>query len=454
MMKFKKIAVKAMSLAVAAVTVLAISAVGLNASAAGITLDDLTANTGESSAYVEKNYGRAIADTMSNDWSFLVVFFKSVDATVEYNGKTVHCKTTIGDNVINDIKSEVVSRMPYQFMQDTHGKVGIDAIDYVYVDEPLTTKDLELAVSSSSGTGYRPDTANSELVRGVLDECLEQNRYSQILIFSPLDEISYPVGWGGSKYDGVHFAHIIMPHSDFSYYATIVHEICHGLETDSKKMNNGRTANLHDMYYYYGMSEFDWYERYMNDTLPDGKKGVEPSVFYRLRSEYTPSISDTLPAPANLSAKAISNTNVILSWDRVSNESEYQFGIFKDADYKELYIAYDQKSDENSIELTGFKKGYTYYYGVRTSAIENGKTVYSDWTYLTYTYNGVSGSDVVNGDINNDGKFTITDVTAALKMYVNDTPVDQRTLDAAGISGRTKLMLSDVTVLLKMYVNS
>lgn len=435
-----------MSLAAAAVTALS---VGLNASAAGITLDDLTANTGESSAYVEKNYGRAIADTMSNDWMFLVVFFKRVDATVEYNGKTVHCKTTIGDDVINDIKSEVVSRMPYQFMQDTHGKVGIDAIDYVYVDEPLTTKDLELA-TSDSGTGYRPDTANSELVRSVLDECLEQNHYSQILIFSPLDEISWPVGWGGSKYDGVHFAHIIMPISDFSYYATIVHEICHGLETDSKKMNNGRTANLHDMYYY-GMSEFDWYERYMNDTLPDGKKGVEPMAFYRLRSEYTPLISDTLPAPTNLSAKAISNTNVILSWDRVSNESEYQFRIFKDADYKESYITYDQKSDENSIELTGFKKGYTYYYGVRATAIVNGKTVYSNWTYITYTH---TGEVVIYGDINNDGKFTMDDLTALVRMYANGQTFDQRTIEAAGVSGRNKVQLTDIVALVKYYANN
>lgn len=446
---FKKCAAKALSLATAAVTVLAISAVGLNASAAGITLDDMTAKPEESSVYVEKNYGRAIADTMSNDWSFLVVFFKSVDATVEYNGKTVHCKTTISNDVINDIKSDVVSRMPYQFMQDTHGKVGIDAIDYVYVDEPLTTKDLNLG-TGDSGSGYRPDTANSELVRSVLDECLEQNRYSQILIFSPLDEISWPVGWGGSKYDGVHFAHIIMPHSDFSYYATIVHEICHGLETDSKAMNNNRTANLHDMYNY-GMSEFDWYESYMNDTLPDGKKGVEPMAFYRLRSEYTPLISDTLPAPANLSAKAISNTNAILSWDRVSNDSEYQFGIFKDADYKELYITYDQKSDENSIELTGFKKGYTYYYGVRTSAIVNGKTVYSDWTYLTFEF----GDDpVLYGDVNNDGVFNILDVTAALRMCVNETALDVRTRKAVAIKDRALLRLTDVTDLLKAFVNS
>lgn len=446
---FKKCAARALSLAVAAVTALS---VGLNAAASAVTFDDYSAkpeNADLALAQVEKTYGRAVADTMSNDWMFLVVFFKSVDATVEYNGKTVHCKTTIGDDVINDIKSEVVSRMPYQFMQDTHGKVGIDAIDYVYVDEPLTTKDLVLA-TSDSGKGYRPDTANSELVRGVLDECLEQNRYSQILIFSPLDEISWPVGWGGSKYDGVHFAHIIMPHSDFSYYATIVHEICHGLETDSKAMNNNRTANLHDMYNY-GMSEFDWYEYYMNDTLPDGKKGVEPKAFYRLRSEYTPSISDTLPAPANLSAKAISNTNVILSWDRVSNESEYQFGIFKDADYKELYITYDQKSDENSIELTGFKKGYTYYYGVRTSAIENGKTVYSDWTYLTYKF----GDDpVLYGDINNDGVFNLKDVAAALRMCITETVLDARTRMAAGIEGRALLKMSDVAGLLTLYLKS
>ncbi|MDE7231232.1 MAG: hypothetical protein K2N56_12190 [Oscillospiraceae bacterium] len=459
MKKLKNIAVKALSLAVAAVTALS---VGLNAAASAVTFDDYSAepeNSDLALSQVEKTYGRAVADTMSNDWSFLIVFFKNVDATVELNGKTIHCKKTVSNAEIERIKSDVTDRMPYQFLQDTHGKVGIDAIDYVYVDEPLTNKDLELGICPAdypgTGSGYRADANRSELVRSVLDECLEQNRYSQILIFTPLIEISQGVaGWGGSKYDGVHIAQIIMRDDIYSYYETILHEICHGLETDSKAMNNNRTVNLHDMYNYEGyISSYDWYEYYMNDTLPDGKKGVEPMAFYRLRSDYTPLISNTLRAPANFTAAGDSNTTMTLNWDRGSNGIEYQFGIFTDASFKELHITYNKKNDENFIDLVGLVKGNTYYFGVRSVTVENGKTVYSDWTYLTYTHNG-AGSAVLHGDINNDGVFNMADVTAALRMCVNETPLDVRTRSAAGIKDRSLLSMSDVAALLQAYVNS
>lgn len=376
---FKKCAVKVLSLAVALITALS---VGVSASAAVKT-----------------------PEIMSNDWSFLVVFFKSVDVKVELNGKTVSLKKTVSNAEIDDIKNEVLNRMSYQFMQDTHGQVGIDVIDYAYVDEPLTNKDIELGTapadyySPGGGKGYRAKDEGSKLVSGVLDKCLEQNFYSQILIFTPLAEISPGIGgWGGSKYSGVNIAQIFMPDNDFSYYGTILHEICHGLETDSKAMNNNKTAPLHDMYIgdNGGIAELDWYEYYMNDIRPDGKKGVEPMALYRLRNEqHTPLTGEmTVTTPQNLSAAAKSDTAAVLSWVGVA-ENGYQVGIFKDANHKKLKTTYDQKSGETSLELTDLVKGNTYYYGVRAAMTANGKTFCSDWTYLTYTH-GSAAAGVKN----------------------------------------------------------
>lgn len=384
---FKKCAVKALSLTVALITALS---VGVSASAAV-----------------------KAPEIMSNDWSFLVVFFKSVDVKVELNGKTVNLKKTIDNEQIDKIKQNIIDRMPYQFMQDTHGKVGIDVIDYAYVDEPLKNKDIELGIcpadyyTPGSGKGYRADVEGSKLVSGVLDECLEQNFYSQIMIFTPLGEISPDVGgWGGTQYSGVHVAQIIMyDNSDFSYYSTILHEICHGLETDSKAMNNNKTAPLHDMYWgnNAAIPQYDWYEYYMNDIRPDGKKGVEPMAFYRLRSEkHTPLAGNmTVTAPSSFSAAAKSDTAAVLSWVGITGNG-YQVGIFKDADHKKLKTTIDKKANETSATLTDLKKGNTYYYGVRETVTANGKTYHSDWTYLTYTHKGkgdYSGEQVLTSQI-------------------------------------------------------
>lgn len=397
MMKLKKIAVKALSLAVAAVTALSF---GLNAMAAGMPLDDVTGvnNTDSALSYVEnveKTYGSA--EYTSNRWTILAVFFKNVDVTVELKGRTIHLKKTITNAEINDIYENILSRMPYQLAYDTGNKVMIDAIDLAYVEEPLTNKDVELAVAPadymSESEGYRAKYADSELVSGVLDECLEQNLYSQILVFTPLGGVSPDIGgWGGSKYKGVNIAQIIMFDNEIGYYGTIVHEICHGLENDSKALNNNQTNPLHDMYLYgmgtWGMSELDWYDRYMNDTLPDGRKGVEPAAYRRSRSTYTPLTGNlTTSIPQNFSGKSGSGNNAVFSWDGVYGNG-FQLGIFKDASHKELEDTFNIKANNTSHTLVDLEKGETYYFGVRAATTANGTTYYSDWVYLTYTHGG------------------------------------------------------------------
>lgn len=98
----------------------------------------------------------------------------------------------------------------------------------------------------------------------------------------------------------------------------------------------------------------------------------------------------TLMAPTNLAAKANSDTAATLSWDKSSTGNGYQISVFKDANHSVLLNTYVKMSNETSLELTGLTKGSTYYCGIRTAMIADGKTVYSGWTYLTYTHGGVA----------------------------------------------------------------
>lgn len=214
------------------------------------------------------------------------------------------------------------------------------------------------------------------------------------------------------------------------------------------------------------MSEWEWYNGYMTATLPDGR-GLDPSVFCVTSGKYTPvsddmttgkgiepgSSSVTPPAPKNFAVESETEDKVKISWDAVTNATGYQIALFKAADFKEIWKTFDYKSDRTSTALAPITKGKPYYYGVRTAASINGTTVYSDWTTLMFTHNGAEG-EIVHGDVDNNGEFTLSDVSAALRIYVNDTVVDQRTLIAAGTADKGRIGLNDVSRLLREYVNS
>ncbi len=63
------------------------------------------------------------------------------------------------------------------------------------------------------------------------------------------------------------------------------------------------------------------------------------------------------------------------------------------------------------------------------------------------------GGNAVRGDVDNNGRFNFDDVIFALDLYLSDAVIDQRTQDAAGISGRACLLLDDVVYLLDLYLS-
>lgn len=404
---------------------------------------------------------------MTNSWNILAVFFKNSDATVTIDGKRVHHTLSLRESDITDINTLTLDKLPETLKTISKNKLTVNSIDRYYVDEPLTEKDL-----TTYQDGYCIDETNPVLLSKVLDKYLAQKHYNQILVYVPFHGINGNWwGLGGTKYKGIQFAQITNSWEgafeigeEYNGKVT-VHEICHGLEADSKALNDHKTVDFHEMYNYPEITEYEWHIRYMNDTLPDGKKGVEPVAFYRTSGNYTlvdndmttgvgisPSSSSvTPPAPKKIKVETVEDNKVMVSWDAVPGVSGYQLVLFKDASYKEIWTTFDCGSETTSMRLSPITKNIPYYYGVRAVYSQGGTAVYSDWTYLTFTH---AGTDILFGDIDNNGAFGLSDIIAALRIYVNGTAADQRTLSAAGISGRTELRLSDVINLLNKYVNS
>lgn len=61
---------------------------------------------------------------------------------------------------------------------------------------------------------------------------------------------------------------------------------------------------------------------------------------------------------------------------------------------------------------------------------------------------------IIPGDFDNSGKIEMSDVSSALKAYVNETALDYRTFKASDMDNNGVLNLADVTLLLRKYVNS
>lgn len=415
---------------------------------------------------------------LTNNWDVLVVIFNNIDANIIKDGKTVRHTASLRENDVKDINSLVLDKLPETLKALSNNKMNINSIDRYYTDEPLTEKDLVMEDYYDSETnilhGYSIDFTNSTLISKLLDPYLEKKHYEQILVFAPFNGIAG--GWWGltgARYKGVHFSQFTNSW-DGAFKASanasllVIHEMLHGLENDSIALIGDKTPNLHDKEKLYSadMSNYDWYKLYLNSTLPDGKK-LDQSVFYSPNGKYTlvdsdmttgtgitPGSSSVLPpAPKTLKVESAGDDEVKISWNAVPGADGYQLGLFNNTEFKETWWTHDFEGASTSERLSKILKDKAYNYGIRTVATVDGKTVYSDWTTLTYTHTGVS-SAIIHGDVNNDGAFNLVDVTAALRMCINETALDERTLNAAGIIGKKYFDLSDVTDLLRACLRS
>ena len=333
---------------------------------------------------------------LTNNWNILAVIFKDVDATVKVNGKTVTQKNSISKDDDDFIRNVTLAPLPQSLKECSDGKMGVNSLDIYTVDKTITEKEL-----TEFGSGYRIDES-AVLISNTLDTYLAEKRYNQIILIAPLGGEIAPdwFGLGGTKYKSAEFLQIDYVRYFFSdpFDDVYIHEMAHGLERMSREINKDTTPVLHDREIYYqgdnAITNREWYKIYMSATILSDGKQLNPSVYNVLNGEYT-LVSDDMTtgvgiknkkssAPKALRAKSVSDKKILLDWDAVSGASEYQIVQFKNVDRKKIAKSVQFNADLLSITVGPYKKGKTYYFGVR--AVNGG--CYSDWTYLTFKHIG------------------------------------------------------------------
>jgi hypothetical protein len=96
--------------------------------------------------------------------------------------------------------------------------------------------------------------------------------------------------------------------------------------------------------------------------------------------------------------------------------------------------------------LENLTAGATYSYKVKTTYYD-GTT--SDWSN-TQTITLTSAQTVVVGDVNNDGRLTISDVTDLISLLLSEGEVTPQ----ADVNGDGRLAIADVTELISLLLNS
>lgn len=419
----------------------------------------------------------------TNSWDILAVIVRNVDANVTYNGKRGKDCLTLEEE--NDIIKYGIEKTKQTLEELSRGKIKVNSIDTKYVNEALTEKDL---VQNDDG-GYNVSANKSERVSRILNQYLSEKRYNQILFFVPLADIAG--GWwglGGTEFNGIYdvqFAQYTQSwsgsyksdyeHND-NYAKVIVHEICHGLEADSSYLlGKENSPGFHDEIFAhaaidpnisYGGYELPAIRDFLNGETLSGKT-LHPSVFYRPNGKFTLVDNDmsvgvginydigsahpTAPKTLTVAPAEDAADKVFVSWSKAVGATGYQLTLFSDPEYKNVWTNFDSESGSSATYLSPITSGKPYYYGIRAKFTQNGKEVWSDYTYLTYTLGAVN---VVYGDIDGNGKFELKDVVTALNMLANNTKPDQHALAAMGITDRTSLRLGDVSKLLHDYVSA
>ncbi len=410
----------------------------------------------------------------TNSWNILAVFFRNADANVVLNGKRVRYRMSLTESNIYEMNKYALDNLPANLKALSDGRLTVNSIDRYYSDEVLTEKDL-----MKYEDGYCVDEQKSTVLSKTLDKYLVRKKYHQVIIFVPFvgeDGTALTGDWwglGGTSYKGVYFAQITnswdraFEIGDKFQGQVAVHEMCHCLENASEDVNPNKTPNFHSTLYDYPDPDVSAYERihmFMTATLPGGK-GLDPSVFSVPNGSYS-LVSDDMttgagivpissaaapPAPKNFSVRSLLGDQLLIGWDAVPNAAGYQFAVFQNGDFKDIRKTYDCESTSTGLYFGPIAKGAHCFYGVRTVYTVNGTDYYSDWTYLTYTRPGAA---VVFGDVDNNGKFNILDISALLRICVNDLPMDQRTLEAVGAADKGRVTILDIRNLLTILVNS
>ncbi len=243
----------------------------------------------------------------TNQWNVLAVIFKNVDIYEDFNGKDTsfqpagtgksRYQTTLSDEDYEAVKA-VTNNLKTSMSEMSEGNINIRDIDFVTVDEPVTEVEVYNSTSSYNGEVIEFNSFclnfDAECVSKVLDKYIAQKTYQQIIVFAPLAEIGSWWGLGGNKYKGINICEISCNGGcAFSYHegefdeSTMVHEIMHGIETETNEIDGSMIDMVHNSEKYgYEEETKEWFSAILLRKTPNGE-GANPLTFYRPSGKYT-----------------------------------------------------------------------------------------------------------------------------------------------------------------------
>ena len=238
--------------------------------------------------------------SLSTDWNVLVLVIKHIKAEATVDGAKIEVDNQLNDNDVEYLR-DAIQVLKQNISDLSEGLAGIRSID-VYA--------LEDTVTELNAADVNKVDCTEKAVSKALDKYLDQKSYQQIILIHPLQDVNKNakggtwVGKGGASYKGITCCQCIYISGKEDYsekgassnykkfpLSLVVHEILHGVEKDSGKIDKEKTAPLHmednspyKEIYNGNDGWYSYYHDYMTCSLPDGR-GVLPEAYLRI-SDY------------------------------------------------------------------------------------------------------------------------------------------------------------------------
>lgn len=148
-------------------------------------------------------------------------------------------------------------------------------------------------------------------------------------------------------------------------------------------------------------------------------KVVNGVTYYSNAVPYTFTVPNTtvtvsLTKPV-LSSSKVTSSKYKVAWSKVTNAGFYQYAISNASDFSKIISSNDSYKG-TYIKLNNMTEGVPYYVRVRAGVTSNGKTTYSDWSYITVTRPATSTQSTVTQPTNttntNNTSTTTTSIAA------------------------------------------
>ncbi len=127
----------------------------------------------------------------------------------------------------------------------------------------------------------------------------------------------------------------------------------------------------------------------------DGEKTYSDWAYLTFQFDDLTGGQDQLDKPENFtfSKSKEESDGGSLSWDTVQGADQYQLARFTDETYQtisvtsgEIHLLLSWNTENTSSHLSPLYVNQTYYYGVRAVKTVDGEKMFSDWTYISFTF--------------------------------------------------------------------